>query len=91
MQRLRKRERVTVAPTEAAPVPPRSHLVYAAVGGRYVLAERDGRPPEPDTILELPDIAGEALVVFGVGRSPLPNDPRPCVFAQQRQAPCSGA
>jgi hypothetical protein len=91
VERLRKRGRATVAPPNAAPVTSRGHLVYAAVAGRYVLAERDGRPPEPDAVIELPEIAEEALVVCRVGRSPLPNDPRPCAFAQQQQVPSSGA
>jgi len=61
----------------------RGHLVYAQLAGGYVLVERDGEPPEPDVILELPEIGEEKLLVFRVGNSPLPNDARPCVFAQQ--------
>jgi hypothetical protein len=91
VERLRRRDLVTAPPVEAAPVTPQGHLVYAAVAGRYVLAECDGGPPEPDAILELPWIAEGALVVCRVGRSPLPNDPRPCVFAQQRQMSSAGA
>ena len=59
------------------------HLIYAQLAGRYVLVERDGAPPEPDTMLELPEIGEETVLVSRIGRSPLPNDPRPCAFAEQ--------
>jgi hypothetical protein len=62
------------------------HLIYAQVGGRYELVERDGAPPEPDAILELTE-AGESVLVGWIGKSPLPNDARPCAFAQQVYAP----
>jgi hypothetical protein len=62
------------------------HLVYAQLGGRYELVERDGAPPEPNTILELNE-AGETVLVGWIGRSPLPNDARPCAFAQPVHAP----
>ena len=58
------------------------HLVYAQLGGRYELVERDGAPPEPDAILELTE-TGERVLVGWIGKSPLPNDARPCAFAQQ--------
>jgi hypothetical protein len=61
------------------------HLIYAQLGGRYVLVERDGAPPEPDALLELPEI-GERVLVCRFVRSPLPNDPRPCALAQQVNA-----
>ena len=61
----------------------RGHLVYAQLPERYVLVERDGEPPEPDATLELPEIGEEKFLVCRVGKSPLPNDARPCVFAQQ--------
>ena len=48
-----------------------------------MLVERDGEPPEPDVILELPEISEERLLVCRVGTSPLPHDARPCVFALQ--------
>jgi hypothetical protein len=62
------------------------HLIYAQLGGRYELVERDGAPPEPDAILELTE-AGESVLVGWIGKSPLPNDARPCAFAQQVYAP----
>jgi hypothetical protein len=61
----------------------RGHLVYAQLADRYMLVERDGDPPEPDAVLELPEIGDEKLLVCRVGKSPLPNDARPCAFAQQ--------
>jgi hypothetical protein len=74
--------------TEATPSQPdanvsRGHLIYAQLAGRYVLVERDGEPPGPGVTLELPELAEETLLVSRVGKSPLPNDARPCVFAQQ--------
>jgi len=58
------------------------HLIYAQLGGRYEIVERDGAPPEPDAILELAE-TGERVLVGWIGKSPLPNDARPCAFAQQ--------
>jgi hypothetical protein len=99
--RIRKRDRRIAElsaierdaqPTETAPSQldagaSRGHLVYAQLAGRYVLVERDGEPPEPDAILELPEIGEEKFAVCRVGKSPLPNDARPCVFAQQVSEP----
>ncbi len=61
------------------------HLIYAQLAGRYELVERDGAPPEPNAILELTE-AGERVLVGWIGKSPLPNDARPCAFAQQVNA-----
>jgi hypothetical protein len=91
VDRIRKRDRriaQLAQPAEPTPsqldaAPSRGHLVYAQLADRYVLVERDGDPPEPDAILELPEIGDEKLLVFRVGKSPLPNDARPCAFAQQ--------
>ncbi len=69
--------------SKAAP----GHLIYAQLPGRYVLVERDGAPPEPDMLLELPEVGEEIVLVDRVGRSPLPNDTRPCAFAQQQLSP----
>ena len=88
VERIRSRDRriaelspqITPSPVEAEA--PRSHLVYAPVAGRYELVEREGDPPEPGAILELPEIGAGNWMVCRVGRSPLPGDPRPCVFAQ---------
>ena len=51
--------------------------------GATILVE--GEPPELDAILELPDLGIEKLVVCRIGKSPLPGDARPCVFAQPAQ------
>jgi hypothetical protein len=97
VERIRKRDgliaELSTCERDLAPPMPaveaaRSHLVYAPVAGRYVLVERDGAPPEPNAILELPELGEETLVVLRVGRSPLPNDPRPCAFAQPAREPC---
>jgi hypothetical protein len=61
------------------------HLIYAQLGGRYELIERDGAPPEPDAIVELTE-TGERVLVGWIGKSPLPNDARPCAVAQQVRA-----
>jgi hypothetical protein len=60
----------------------RGHVIYAQVAGRYVLIERGGEPPEPDAIVELPEVGGETVLVGRVGKSPLPGNSRPCAFAQ---------
>jgi hypothetical protein len=89
VERIRKRDR-RIAELSASETPPsqpdaggsRGHLVYAQLADRYVLVERDGDPPEPDAIVELPEVGDEKLLVCRVGKSPLPNDARPCAFAQ---------
>jgi uncharacterized coiled-coil protein SlyX len=91
VERIRKRDR-RIAELSASETTPtsqpgaggsRGHLVYAQLADRYVLVERDGDPPEPDAIVELPEVGEEKLLVCRVGKSPLPNDARPCAFAQQ--------
>jgi hypothetical protein len=90
VERIRKRDRriAELSDSETAASEPdaggsRGHLVYAQLADRYVLVERDGDPPEPDAIVELPEVGEEKLLVCRVGKSPLPNDARPCAFAQQ--------
>jgi hypothetical protein len=61
----------------------RGHLIFSQLAGRYVLVERDGGPPEAGTMIEVPEIGEGTLLVDRVGTSPLPDDPRPCAFAQQ--------
>jgi hypothetical protein len=93
VERIRKRDRrIGELSSEPKPVEPDAsipsgHLIYAQLPGRYVLVERDGAPPEPDALLELPEIGDETVLVDRVGRSPLPNDARPCAFAQQLLSP----
>jgi hypothetical protein len=91
VERIRKRDRriAELSASETAPSKPDTgssgggHLVYAQLADRYVLVERDGDAPEPDAIVELPEVGDEKLLVSRVGKSPLPNDARPCAFAQQ--------
>jgi len=94
VERIRKRDRriAELSASETTPSRPdadgsRGHLVYAQLADRYVLVERDGNPPEPDAIVELPEVGDEKLLVCRVGKSPLPNDARPCAFAQEVSEP----
>jgi hypothetical protein len=93
VERIRKRDRRLAELPAAEPVEPdpthSTHLVYAQLTGRYVLVERDGDPPEPGTIIELAETGEEAetMIACRIGKSPLPNDPRPCVFAEPFSAP----
>jgi hypothetical protein len=91
--RIRRRDSRIVELSAADPQPSHGdagsspgHLIYAQLGGRYELVERDGAPPEPGAIIELTE-AGESVLVGWIGKSPLPNDARPCAFAQQVFAP----
>jgi hypothetical protein len=53
-------------------------------GRKYVLVDRSGTVPVNGAVIELtePDPAG-SFVAELVGPSPLPGDPRPCVFLQR--------
>lgn len=70
----------TTSAPDASPV--QGHLVLAQLARRYQLLERDGPPPPPAAVLELPEISQASFTVVGTGQAPLPNDPRPCVLAQ---------
>ena len=92
IERVRKRDGRIAALTAEAPSvsgtdAPQSHLVFTQLAERYELVERDGAPPDRNVRLELPEVCEASLLVVTVGRSPLPNDPRPCVFAQQVYEP----
>ena len=50
-------------------------------GGQYVLRDRTGRCPSPGDRVEAED--GVGYVVLKVGRSPLPNDARRCVYLER--------
>jgi hypothetical protein len=52
------------------------------LAGRYELVERQGPPPSRNSLVELPELCDRALIVSGLGRSPLPDDARPCIFVQ---------
>jgi hypothetical protein len=62
-----------------APEAPDSHLLFVPTPARYLLLQRDGRPPEPGDELDLPEVDGR-LMVAKVGRAPFPDEPRPCAF-----------
>jgi len=98
IERVRKRDRRIAELSEIEPNEPaqsveatpsrhaeasRGHLIFSQLAGRYVLVECDGDPPAAGTMLEVPEIGEERLVVDRVGTSPLPDDPRPCAFARQ--------
>jgi hypothetical protein len=64
-------------PSAAGPEAP-GHLLYLADGG-YRIAERDGRVPGVDALVE---VDGRAFVVVRVTRSPLPGDLRACAYLE---------
>ncbi|HWN23168.1 MAG TPA: hypothetical protein VNP93_14425 [Gaiellaceae bacterium] len=70
------------APEPAPAPPPEGHVVFVQLADRYELVEREGPPPPRNAVLELPELCDVAVVVAGLGSSPLPGDARPCVFVQ---------
>lgn len=86
-ERLRGRiEELRRVPSELEGTVPQaaaSHLVFVQLDERYELISRDGPPPALSTPLSLPDLDEGVFVVAGSRRSPLPGDPRPCVFVQR--------
>jgi uncharacterized coiled-coil protein SlyX len=74
---------VEEAPSQRQVETPLGHLIFAQLADRYVLVERDVDPPEAGTMIEVPEIGEGTLLVDRIGTSPLPDDPRPCAFAQQ--------
>lgn len=74
------------APVERAelrsvPDPVDGFVLFVPTPGGYQLLERAGQPPPVGGGL---GTSGGELVVLKVGASPLPGDPRPCVFLQER-------
>jgi hypothetical protein len=63
------------APAERDP----GHVLMVQRPGGYALVDREGSPPVPGTLIELPEEG--AFRVEAVGRSPYPDDPRRCAFA----------
>ena len=55
------------------------YLVFVWSPTGYTLREQDGEPP---TVGDEIDDGDRRLRVLKVGASPLPGDPRPCVFTQ---------
>ena len=80
--RLRREPQQPDQPETPAPVPA-SHLVFVQLGGGYELVESDGPAPQLNTLLELPQFSEEEFVVTRLGHSPLPADPRACIFVQR--------
>jgi hypothetical protein len=58
---------------------PGKHLLFVSKPSGYELREAEGDLPEVGALLEVDDL--KELVVK-IGPSPLPNDPRPCVYLQ---------
>jgi hypothetical protein len=72
----------TVRLEQEEPAPARdtsasTHLLFLPGPEAYGLAERDGGPPPVGTILA---IGGRQFEITKVARSPLPGDPRSCVY-----------
>jgi hypothetical protein len=70
--------------TTAAEQETGAELGYVEVfpeGGQYVLRDRTGRCPAAGDRVEAED--GVGYVVLKVGRSPLPNDARRCVYLER--------
>jgi len=65
-----------------APQVPSAHLLFVPTPERYLVLERDGAPPAPGDELELDD-AQARLVVTKIGRSPYPDDRRPCAYLNE--------
>jgi hypothetical protein len=58
---------------------PGKHLLFVSKPSGYELRQAEGDLPEVGALLEVDDL--KELVVK-IGPSPLPNDPRPCVYLQ---------
>jgi hypothetical protein len=61
-------------------VPEGKYLLFVWRPTGYALEEREGDPPIVGTEIELD---GDRQRVSKVGPSPLPGDPRPCVYLQK--------
>jgi hypothetical protein len=59
------------------------HLLFVSKPSGYELVEREGEPPEPGAEVEVGD-DGLRFTVSKIGRSPLPQDERPCAYLQRR-------
>lgn len=56
-----------------------THLVFVTRPTGYVLAEREGEPPQPGSAIEL-EGEGGSFRVAKVASSPLPGDERRCAY-----------
>jgi len=68
-------------PVEEPDEPDPGHVLMIQLPRGYVLVEHGGDAPSPGSTLELPEVAGGTFRVEALGRSPYPDDPRPCAFA----------
>jgi len=60
------------------------HLLFAPATAGYVLLEREGEPPPVGGRVALGD---RIYAVAKVGRSPLPDDARPCAYMEGAPPP----
>jgi hypothetical protein len=70
---------------EAANAPPplaTAHLLFVRRGARYDVFAADGAPPPVGAVLVLAGDEERRYVVLKVGRSPFPDDARPCAFVE---------
>jgi hypothetical protein len=56
------------------------HLLFVSKPSGYELVEREGKPPDLGTQVELEE--GARFMVAKLGPSPLPNDARLCAYLQ---------
>ena len=61
------------------PPPGLDHVLFVPTPAGYALVESQGSPPAAGETVTLPDRDG-AYVAAKVADSPLPGDPRPCVY-----------
>lgn len=57
-----------------------TYLVFVTRPTGYVLAEREGEPPQPGSAIELEGEGGGSFRVAKVASSPLPGDERRCAY-----------
>jgi hypothetical protein len=74
-------EAARTAEPEPSPLPAHAHVLFVRRGSRYVLEHRDGAPPAAGDEVLLDE--GDRFVVLKVGRSPVPDDARPCAFLER--------
>ena len=55
------------------------YLLYVWKTSGYELEDRSGELPQTGSIV---NVQGVSLMVSKIAASPLPNDPRPCVYLQ---------
>jgi len=76
---------LVIESAEEPDAPDPGHVLMVQLPTRYVLVDRSGEVPPSGSTLELPEVAEGTFRVEAVGRSPYPDDPRPCAFALRMQ------